>query len=500
MRKTLLFVLTLTALVALAACAPAPTPAPTAAPPTAAPKATTAPVPTTAPASSSAASSASSSAPASSAASSAASATAAPKPTTAPTTAASSSAASSAASSPASSSAASSSAAAKGGSIKIGIIAPTTGNFAANGQTMINGWKLWWDKNGYTVAGRQVEMFYEDDAANPDTTLSKARLLVEQRGVNMLVGPLAANTGLTLAEYAKGIKIPVFMPIVSADDLTQRNRVPNVVRVAGWTSSQTTHPFGEWAYQQGKRKAVTIGQDFAFGHETVAGFARTFSESGGQILAQIWHPIGAPDFGPYLAQVQSLNPDVVFIQESGGDTVKFIKSWSDFGLKGKITLLTNQTATDQSALSGMGDEAVGVVSVGHYAEGRDDPTTQQFVRDYDAAYQKLPSYYAADMYTAARVISEAIAKVNGNVEDYQNFIKVVTASDLSNTPMGPEKLDDYGNPIENVYLRQVVKRPDGRLWNIVTFTWPNVSQFWKYSPADFLKNPVYSRDFQGIKK
>ncbi len=386
------------------------------------------------------------------------------------------------------------------GSIKIGIIAPTTGTFAANGQSMIDGWKLWWDKQGYELAGRKVEMFPEDDAANPDTTLTKARLLVEQRQVNMIVGPLAANTGLALAGYAKGIKIPVFFPIVSADDLTQRARVPNVIRLAGWTSSQTTHPFGEWAYKQGYKKAVTMGQDFAFGHETVAGFAHTFSESGGQILTQIWHPIGAPDFGPYIAQIQAQNPDVLFIQESGGDAVKFFKSWSDFGLKGKIALLTNQTATDQSALGTMGPEAEGVMSVGHYAEGRDDPTTQAFVKEFDATYKKLPSYYAADMYTAARILSEAITKANGNVEDVDNFIKIVKASDLSSTPMGPQKMDDYGNPVQNVYLRKVVKRDDGRLWNVVTFTWPNVSQFWTYKPEDFLKNPVYSRDFQGIKK
>jgi branched-chain amino acid transport system substrate-binding protein len=479
MSKIAIFIAALVLLVALAACAPAPTPVPTAAPPTAAPKATTA-APTTA-------------------APTVAAATKAPEATKAATAAATTAPTVAATTAP--TTAAATKAPAATGSIRIGIIAPTTGNFASNGQSMIDGWKLWWDKNGYTVAGRKVEMFYEDDAANSDTTLSKARLLVEQRQVHMVIGPLSAATGLALAGYAKTTpNIPYFYPIVSADDLTQRARLPNIVRIAGWTSSQTTHPLGEWAFKQGYKKAVTIGADFAFGHETVAGFARTFSESGGAITSQIWHPIGAPDFAPYIAQIQAAAPDVVFAQESGGDTVKFVKAWSDFGLKGKIPLLVNQTATDQSGLSGMGPEAEGLISVGHYAEGRDDPTTQAFVKDFDAAYKKLPSYYAADMYTAAGVIAAAIGKVNGNVEDSANFIKVVLASDLSNTPMGPQKMDSYGNPVQNVYLRKVEKRSDGRLWNVVTFTWPNVSQFWTYKPEDFLKNPVYSRDFQGIKK
>jgi branched-chain amino acid transport system substrate-binding protein len=198
--------------------------------------------------------------------------------------------------------------------IKIGIIAPTTGNFAANGQTMVDGWKLWWDANGYKVAGRDVEMYYEDDAGNPDNSLTKARLLVEQRRVNMLIGALTANSGLAVAGYMKSQKIPYFVPIVSADDLTQRDRIPNVIRIAGWTSSQPSHPFGQWAYQQGKcRKLVTIAQDFAFGHETIGGFVHTFSDAGGKVLTQIWHPIGVPDFSPYMAQIQAQNPDVVFI-------------------------------------------------------------------------------------------------------------------------------------------------------------------------------------------
>jgi branched-chain amino acid transport system substrate-binding protein len=343
-------------------------------------------------------------------------------------------------------------------------------------------------------------MYYEDDAGNPDNSLTKARLLVEQRRVNMLIGALTANSGLADAGYMKTQKIPYFVPIVSADDLTQRDRISNVVRIAGWTSSQPSHPFGQWAYQQGYRKLVTIAQDFAFGHETIGGFVHTFTDAGGKVLTQIWHPIGVPDFSPYMAQIQAQNPDVVFIEESGGDAVKFIKAWSDFGLKGKITLLTNETALDQSALGAMGADADGLVSAAHYAEGRDAPATQDFVKAFDAKYHKLPSYYAADMYTAARILTDAIKKAKGNVENVPAFIKDVLSINLPDTPMGPQKLDAYGNPIQNIYLRKVVKRDDGRYWNIVIHIWPNVSQFWTFKPADFLKEPVYSRKYQGIKQ
>ncbi len=387
------------------------------------------------------------------------------------------------------------------GPIKVGLMAPQTGTLAASGKDMIDGWNLYWNNNPKTIAGREVQFFIEDDAGNPDTALTKARLLVEQRGVHMLVGNLVANTGLAVAEYAKGNGIPYFIPIVSADDLTQRVRIPNVVRLAGWTSSQTTHPGGEWAYKKGYKKVVTISQDYAFGHENVGGFVRTFTESGGTVIGQIWNPIGTPDFSAYMAQIQSMNPDLVFAMETGADSVKFVKQWNEFGLKGKIALLGNETLVDQSLLRGMGPEAEGIISVGKYAEGRNSHETQNFVTEYDKAYKLIPGYYAVNMYSAAQLLAAAIAKSGGKVEDKAGFVQTARGIALDNTPLGPVKTDDYGNPILNVYLRVVSKRPDGRMWNTVTETWPNVSQFWKYKPEDFLKNPVYSRDYQpGVKK
>jgi branched-chain amino acid transport system substrate-binding protein len=258
---------------------------------------------------------------------------------------------------------------------------------------------------------------------------------------------------------------------------------------------------GEYAAKQGYKKAVTVAQDYAFGQESVGGFVHTFTDNGGTVIGQIWNPIGTPDFSPYMAQIQNLAPDVVFVEQTGADSIKFVKQWSDFGMKGKIVLLGNETLLDQSLLRGMGPEAEGLVSVGKYAEGRDAPETQSFVGDYDKAYKLLPSYYAVNCYSAAQMLAAAIEKAGGKVEDKAAFLDTVRSISLANTPLGPVKIDEYGNPVLNVYLRQVVKRPDGRLWNTVTFTWPTISQFWTYKPEDFLKNPVYSRDYQpGVKK
>jgi branched-chain amino acid transport system substrate-binding protein len=384
------------------------------------------------------------------------------------------------------------------GPIKIGVLAPLTGTFAANGQDMVKGFQMYWEEVGNKCAGREVQLFIEDTAGEPDVGLNKARLLVEQRQVHMLVGVQKANVGLAVAEYVKTTGTPFFIPVTAADDLTQRNRIPNVIRLAGWSSSSTTHPLGEWAAtKKGYKTVVTIAEDYAFGHESVGGFVNTFTDNGGKLLAAIWHPLGNMDFSPYLSQIDNYKPDVVFTQESGGDAVRFLKAWHDMGYDKKYPLLGQQTLTDQSNLRGMGDEALGVITAGHFAEGRDAPETKAFVEKFEKRYGELPSYYAADMYTAAHWLDVAMQKINGNVEDQELLLKTVRETEIPETPMGPVKLDEYGGTIFNVYLRQVEKRPDGKLWNVVIETFPNVSQFYKYNPEEYLKQPVYSRDYLG---
>src|SRR5439155_923082 len=171
-------------------------------------------------------------------------------------------------------------------------------------------------------------------------------------------------------------------------DLTQRKPARWVVRT-GWTSSQPSHPFGEWVVKTlGYKRVVTIGIDYAFGWEVVGGFQKTFEEAGGQIIQKLWPPLGTTDFAPYLSQVR---------------------------------------------------------------------------RDNDAA-----------------------KSIGGDVEDREKFLAALRKVEVPDAPRGPVKLDAYGNPIQNIYVRKVEKK-DGELWNTVIQTFPAVSQFGKYKPEEFLK-------------
>ena len=388
------------------------------------------------------------------------------------------------------------------GPIKIGLLTPLTGVVASGGKEIVEGFNLYWDQVGKKAGGREVQIFIEDDGSNPDIALQKARKLTEQTKVDFLVGDLLANTGLAVAEYAKTTGIPYFIPVIAADDLTQRARIPNVLRVAGYTASQMPRPLADYAYKKlGYRNIITISQDYTFGHEQCGGFAQVFTELGGNIVAQHWNPLNTQDFSPYLAQIQAAKPDAVFAMETGADASRFIQQWSNFGLKGKIALLGAQNATDQSVIRTLGDEAAGIISSAHFAEGNDSPATKKFVDEYNAAYKHLPSIYGFSHYSAALWLAQAINAVNGNVEDRPKFLAAVREVVLTTSPLGrPVHLDKYGNPIYDVFIRDVVKRPDGKYWNVPIATYPEVSQFWTYDPEEYMKQPPYSRNFQGIKK
>jgi branched-chain amino acid transport system substrate-binding protein len=390
---------------------------------------------------------------------------------------------------------------AQGAPIKVGLMAPLTGVVASGGREMVEGTQFYFDSIGNEIAGRKVELIVEDDASNPDTALQKARRLVEQANVDFLIGNLLANTGLAVANYVKGNGTPYFIPIIAADDLTQRQRIKNVVRVAGYSASAFTHPLGDWALKQGYKRIATVSQDYTFGHEQCGGLAQVFTEGGGEIVQQFWHPLNTADFSPYLGQIANMKVDAVFAMETGADATRFIQQFASFGLKGKIPVLGAMNATDQSVIRTLGDECEGIVSPAHFAEGSTVPVTKKFVDDYTAKYQKIPSLYGFSMFSGAMWVSEAIKGMGGKIASKEALVDAVLKTDLTGSPLGTTvKLDAYGNPIYDVYIRKVVKRPDGKFWNVPTETYKDVSQFWKYDPETYLKQPPYSRTFQGIKK
>ncbi len=194
-----------------------------------------------------------------------------------------------------------SAAATKAEEVRIGFLAPTTGIFAQVGKDMVDGFKMYLDQKKNVLGGAQIKFIVEDEQGKPDTAVIKAKKLILQDKVHFFVGGLLASTGYALAPVSTAEKVVYISSVSSADDLTQRDlpKYPYFFR-SSWSSSQPSHPFGQWACEQGYKKAAIIAADYAFGYEVAGGFQRAFEACGGQVVQKIWPPLSTKDFGPYI--------------------------------------------------------------------------------------------------------------------------------------------------------------------------------------------------------
>lgn len=381
--------------------------------------------------------------------------------------------------------------------LRIGFLAPLTGIFAQIGRDMTNGFQLYLDEVGGNFAGAPVKFIVEDGEGKPPVNVRKAEKLIRQDKVHLFVGGLLASTGYALAPVSTRLKTVYVSSIAAADDLTQRDadKFPYLVRT-GWTSSQPNHPFGEWACEQGYKRIVTIAADYAFGYETVGGFQKAFEDCGGRIIQKIWPPLGTIDFGPYIPTIRK-DADAIFTLMVGPMSLQFPKQLAAAGIR--LPVLGGGTSYDEFVLPSMGDEVIGHVSALQYSAALDTSRNAAFVKKYREKYGKVPSYYSESNYTTAQMIHEVMKKTGGKWPGRERFVQLLTQLRVE-TVRGPVRFDELRNPVHNIYIRKVEKKKmhgydKDELWNTVIKTYPEVSQFWKYKKEDFLKQPVYSRDF-----
>jgi branched-chain amino acid transport system substrate-binding protein len=385
--------------------------------------------------------------------------------------------------------------------IRIGFVAPTTGIFAQVGKDMVDGFQMYLDEVKSNFGNAPVKFIVEDEQGKPDTAVTKAKKLILQDKVHMLVGGLLASSGYALAPVSTQEKTVYVVPVAAADDLTQRDlpKYPYMIRT-GWSSSQPSHPFGQWACEQGYKKIAAVGADYAFGYEVVGGFQRAFEACGGQIIQKIWPPLGTKDFGPYIPTIKK-EADAIFTLMVGPMSLQFPKQLAASGNKKPV--IGGGTSYDEFVLPAMGDEVIGHVSALQYSAAIDTPKNAEFVKKYRSKYGKVPSYYSETNYTSAQMIHAVIKANGGKWPGQEAFIKQLNGMKFD-TIRGPVSIDEMRNPVQNIYIKKVEKKkmfgyPKDELWNTVIKTYPNVNQFGQFKKDAFLATPVYSRDFPPCK-
>lgn len=384
---------------------------------------------------------------------------------------------------------------AQGEPIKIGFLIPLTGPLATPGRDMADGFNLFWEQAGHQAGGRKVQIVTADTTCNPDQAITQARRVVHQEKVHFMVGPLCGHEGPAVAQVSKETGVPLLMDTAGADTVTKWDRTPTVVRTAV-SASQIGHPWGDYMYKElGLRNVTFIGQDYTWGHEVTLGAVKTFTELGGKVAKIIWNPIGTRDYGPTIAAIPA-DTDGVSAVVVGVDRVRLFEAWFNFGMDKKKKIYGGYWM-HQDALPQMDERAIGLIGNSlHYAAGLETPENKAFVDAFARKYKRLPSWFAESAYTTGLWTKTATDAINGKVEDRAAFLKAVRAAKI-NAPRGPLRLDEYDNPVQNVYISKIqkIKHPvlGEVLTNVPVKTYTAVSQFWTWTPDEFLKRGPYKR-------
>ena len=379
-------------------------------------------------------------------------------------------------------------------SLRLGFLTVRSGPLAAGGKQMEDGITLFLKQRNYTLAGRKVELFIADTAGQPALARSKTQELVERDKVNVIIGPLATFEALAIDDYIREARVPLITPTSAAqNDLAQQKKSDYVLHAVG-TAAQPMHVLGEYAAKKLNLKRVaTIADDFTYGHEGEAGFQTAYEDNGGKVVQKLWSPLNVADYGSYITQIKA-GVDGVYAGFAGINGLRFLRPLSEFGIKAKVTVLGNPTCVDEGVLKNMGDEALSVYSASWYSAAIDSPDNKRFVQAVMDEFKVVPGFYTAGTYTAGLFLEEAMKSVNGKFEDKAGFVRALHNVQIKSGPLGPIRLDEYGKPVLNIYIRKV-ERKDGQLVNAIVETVPNVTQFWKYDAKQFLANPPYSRDY-----
>jgi len=381
---------------------------------------------------------------------------------------------------------------------KLGLLTVKTGPLAQGGIQMEQGVVTFLKEKNYTMAGRKVDFISADTGGNPAGTKTKAQELVERDKVDVILGPLAAFELYAINDYIKQQKMPT-LSLAAADDLTQRNANPFLLRASA-TSSQAMHPMGHYAATEMKlKRVITISEDFAFGYEQMGGFQAAFEKDGGCVVNKLWPPIVTPDYTPYLAQISDC--DGVCQGFAGSNPLRFMKQYAAAGLK--FPVVTGETGGDDALLKSFGDDALGLVSSCPYTLDLESEGNKRFVDGMLKNFDSVPGFYAAGLYVNCQVVEAGLKAAHGDSSDKEKFMAALKGVSLTDTPRGPVKFDHLNNVVGNIYIRKLQKEGAKyglKLWNKTIKTYENVSQFWTWPEKDYLAHPVYSRNYPPLKK
>jgi branched-chain amino acid transport system substrate-binding protein len=364
-------------------------------------------------------------------------------------------------------------------SVKIGFVSTFSGPTAVIGNDMRNSFELALDHLGRKMAGKPVEVIYEDDQQKPEVGVQKTQKLVESDKVDFVIGYIWSN-----------VLLASLKPVVDSQTfLISANAGPS--QIAGeqcspfffstsWQNDQTPQAMGTYMTQKGVKTAFLIGPNYAAGKDMLTGVRTTFK---GQVIGEeLTKWPDQLDFSTELSKVRAARPEAVFVFYPGAAGVQFLTQYAQSGLKGQIPLYTAFTI-DAITLPLQKDLALGVPGAQEWVNDLPNDANKKFVADFRAKHKNYPSFYGAQSYDAANFANSAVVAVNGDLSKKDAMRAEMRKANYASV-RGPYKYGNNQFPIQNFYLQDVVKDAEGNftLKTVTTIVKDSQDQFHEKCP------------------
>jgi branched-chain amino acid transport system substrate-binding protein len=384
--------------------------------------------------------------------------------------------------------------------VKLGILVALEGAFAAGGADGVRNVELAIQQAGGTAGGRPIEIVVAPTDTTPDTAVRQARKLIEQDGVDMIIGPLSGSEGIAIRDYAKTIPDKtVINGISGALETTWVDPAENFFRFnldgAQWGAGLGTYVVNE----KGWKRVATVAADYSFGYTNFLGFAVDFCRAGGEIVERFWVPLGSSDFGGVIASLPD-DVDAIYLGMGGTDAINFLNQYEQAGAE--TNLIGGTIMADQTVLTSRGrakDALIGTPTSGWLAEDNTDPAWTEFVAAYQAAFPEAerfpsPSLFGTGYYIATLAAIEGLNAVDGDLSEGQAKFREALSNLSLESPLGTITLNENRQATGTVFINEVQDDGAGGLKNVMVGKVEGVTQTLGMTADEFRAMGLPSRD------
>ena len=328
---------------------------------------------------------------------------------------------------------------AQAGPIKIGVVTPLSGTYAGIGQQVKWGLDLAAAQINAAggVAGRKLELLYEDEEANPAVATQKAEKLFQVNKVDFLTGTVNSGSTLAVGQVAERNGKLIATTVSFADAITGEKCSPNVFRVNARAGMQSV-ALAEWlAKEKPQANVFYLGPDYEMGRSTVAAFKSAAEAKGFKTVGEVYAPLDNKDYSPFFGQIRAAKPAVIYTSVAGNDTVRLFNQMAEFGLARNVQVVgASGTVTSQN-LAAIGKAAEGFVTGVGYAPNIESAENKKFVAEFVAANRAKPDLYGADSYGVLFFYKAAVEKAKSTETDK---VREAMRGLQWNTPQGVKTL------------------------------------------------------------